>query len=73
MAHSATLPILLKQLNLSTMTGRWEDYLAQATLKGWNPAQYLAALCEEEPAVQSPCCRLFQRIKTPCGQDLVIL
>lgn len=48
MVHAATLPVLLKQLNLSTMAGLWENYLDQAIQRGWNPAQYLAALCEEE-------------------------
>lgn len=44
----ATLPVLLKQLNLSTMVGLWEEYLDQANQRGWNSEQYLAALCEEE-------------------------
>lgn len=48
MSHLSTLPILLKQLKLSSMAALWESYLDQATQKGWNPAQYLAALCEEE-------------------------
>ena len=48
MVHVATLPVLLKQLNLSTMAGLWEEYLDQASQRGWNSAQYLAALCEEE-------------------------
>lgn len=48
MAHRATLPVLLKQLKLSTMAALWEGYLGQATQKRWDPAQYLSALCEEE-------------------------
>jgi DNA replication protein DnaC len=48
MSHLSTLPILLKQLKLSSMAALWESYLDQATQKDWNPAQYLAALCEEE-------------------------
>ena len=47
MSHSATLPVLLKQLKLSTIAARWEKYLEYAEQRGWNPAQYLAALCEE--------------------------
>ena len=72
MAHSATLPILLKQLNLSTMTGLWEDYLAQATLKGWNPAQYLAALCEEEvnQRYSRRVAGIFKESKLPVGKTL---
>ena len=48
MAHSATLPVLLKELKLSTMAALWETYLDRSEKMGWNPAQYLAALCEEE-------------------------
>jgi len=48
MANRETLPILLKQLKLSTMATLWETYLDLAEKKGWNSAQYLAALCEEE-------------------------
>ena len=29
MSHSATLPILLKQLKLSTMAALWENYLGK--------------------------------------------
>jgi len=48
MTHNSTLPILLKQLKLSTMGLMWEEYLAKATTNNWDPATYLAALCEEE-------------------------
>ncbi len=48
MTQVATLPILLKQLKLSTMASLWEDYLIQAEAKGWDATQYLVALCEEE-------------------------
>lgn len=48
MSHAATLPVLLKQLKLSSIAAHWEGYLKHANQKGWSPAQYLAALCEEE-------------------------
>lgn len=48
MANRETLPILLKQLKLSTMATLWETYLDLAEKKGWDSTQYLAALCEEE-------------------------
>ncbi|MDP1526371.1 MAG: IS21-like element helper ATPase IstB [Rhodocyclaceae bacterium] len=72
MAHGATLSILLKQLNLSTMTGLWEDYLDQAILKGWNPAQYLAALCEEEvnQRYSRRIAGFFKESKLPVGKTL---
>ena len=48
MAHSATLPVLLKQLNLSTMGRLWEPFLLRAQEELWTPGDYLAALCEHE-------------------------
>jgi len=48
MAHSATLPVLLRQLRLSTMARVWEPLLLRAEEERWDPAQYLAALCEHE-------------------------
>jgi DNA replication protein DnaC len=50
MPHTATLPLLLKQLKLSTMARHWEALLPQAREKGWNGAEYLAVLCEQELA-----------------------
>jgi DNA replication protein DnaC len=48
MASSETLPVLLRQLRLSTMAQLWEPLLIRAEEECWNPAQYLAALCEQE-------------------------
>ena len=48
MARSETLPVLLKQLRLSTMAQLWETFLTRAAEENWDPAQYLAALCEHE-------------------------
>ncbi|MBT8051741.1 MAG: IS21-like element helper ATPase IstB [Gammaproteobacteria bacterium] len=50
MPHTATLPLLLKQLKLTTMGRHWEHLLQQAEQDGWNGAEYLAALCELELA-----------------------
>ncbi len=50
MPDTATLPLLLKQLNLSSTARHREEFLGQAGQKGWNGAQYLAALCEQELA-----------------------
>ena len=50
MAHIATLPLLLKQLKLTTMGRHWERLLEQAEQDGWNGAEYLTALCELELA-----------------------
>jgi DNA replication protein DnaC len=50
MPHTATLPLLLKQRKLAAMARHWERLLHQATEEGWNPGEYLAALCEQELA-----------------------
>lgn len=72
MSHCATLPVLLKQLKLSTVASLWEDYLMQAENKGWNPAQYLAALCEEElnQRYSRRIARYFKESKLPVGKTL---
>jgi len=48
MADVATLPLLLKQLRLTTMGRLWEDLAQRAEAGRWTLGQYLAALCEEE-------------------------
>jgi DNA replication protein DnaC len=72
MSHCATLPVLLKQLKLSTMVALWENYLGQAKERGWNPAQYLAALCEEEinQRYSRRIGRHFKESKLPGGKSL---
>ncbi len=72
MAHCATLPILLKQLKLSTMAAFWEEYLDKAANQGWDAAQYLAALCEEELNQRNSnrIARYFKESKLPVGKSL---
>lgn len=72
MAHCATLPILLKQLKLSTMAALWENYLEQAAKRGWDPAQYLAVLCEEEvnQRYSRRIAGYFKESKLPVGKTL---
>lgn len=72
MSHCATLPILLKQLKLSSMAALWESYLERAEERGWNPAQYLAALCEEEinQRYSRRIARYFKESKLPVGKTL---
>jgi DNA replication protein DnaC len=48
MTSTETLPVLLRQLRLSTMAQLWEPLLIRAEKERWNPAQYLAVLCEQE-------------------------
>ena len=48
MASSETLPVLLKQLRLSTMARLWEPLYLRSQEEQWSSTQYLAALCEQE-------------------------
>ena len=72
MSHCATLPVLLKQLKLSTIASLWEEYLHQAENKDWNPGQYLAALCEEEinQRYSRRIGRYLKESKLPVGKTL---
>jgi DNA replication protein DnaC len=50
MVQTATLPLMLKQLRLSSIARHWQAWLATAERNGWDSAQYLSALCERELA-----------------------
>jgi DNA replication protein DnaC len=50
MVQIATLPLMLKQLRLSSIARHWQALLGQAERNGWDSAQYLTALCEHELA-----------------------
>jgi len=50
MVQIATLPLMLKQLRLSSIARHWQALLGKAERNGWDSAQYLAALCEQELA-----------------------
>lgn len=54
------------------MAGLWENYLDQAIQRGWNPAQYLAALCEEEvnQRYSRRIAGYFKEAKLPVGKTL---
>ncbi len=72
MPHTATLPLLLKQLRLASMGRHWEDLLQQAEHKGWNAAQYLGALCEQELADRHSrrITRFTKESRLPVGKTL---
>ncbi len=44
----AVLPLMLKELHLSTFKSFWEDLGRQSDTDGWGSARYLATLCEHE-------------------------
>ena len=50
MVQIATLPLMLKQLRLSSIARHWQALLGKAERNGWDSAQYLTALCEQELA-----------------------
>ena len=50
MVHTATIPLMLKQLRLTCIARHWQDLLGKTEHNGWNSGQYLAALCEHELA-----------------------
>nr|HID12282.1 AAA family ATPase [Anaerolineae bacterium] len=50
MPTTANVPLLLKQLRLTSMGRHWEGLLQQSQDRGWDAGQYLAALCEQELA-----------------------
>lgn len=50
MVQSATLPLMLKQLRLSSIARHWQGFLDKAQRNDWDSAQYLSALCEQELA-----------------------
>jgi two-component sensor histidine kinase len=47
MVQTATLPLMLKQLRLSSIARHWQALLGKAERNGWDSAQYLSALCEQ--------------------------
>ena len=50
MIQTATLPLMLKQLRLSSIARHWQAFLGKAERNGWDSAHYLTALCEQELA-----------------------
>jgi DNA replication protein DnaC len=72
MTHSATLPILLKQLHLTTMVRHWETLLMKAGQEHWSPDQYLTTLCEQEltERYSRRIDRLTRESRLPAGKTL---
>ncbi|MBN9344201.1 MAG: AAA family ATPase [Caedibacter sp. 38-128] len=48
MHNQATLPLLLKQLHLSSMYSQWEEVSLQAQQEKWDYAEYLTVLANRE-------------------------
>lgn len=72
MTHSATLPLLLRQLRLPTMAACWQELQIQAQDHHWSMPQTLATLCEYELAERERR-RLARHLKDahlPAGKTL---
>ena len=61
MINSATLPFLLKQLQLKTMQTSWEEMSMQAEKLHWTYPVYLTALCDNLSHHQPEDIRSFRR------------
>lgn len=72
MADATTLPVLLRQLKLSTMAGCWQEISERAQTQNWGLGQTLAALCEYELAERERrrLARYLQQARLPTGKTL---
>ena len=70
--HEATLPLLLKQLNLSNFYQNWQDFADDAIDKGWSHSEYLKHLAASEVAMrqQKRIQRYLKEAKLPPGKTL---
>lgn len=70
--HEETLPLLLKQLGLSTFYTNWQETAEQAQQEGWSYGHYLKALSDAEAAnrTQRRIQRHIKEAKLPPGKTL---
>jgi DNA replication protein DnaC len=74
-SEKAKIPLMLKQLHLSTMAALWEEISQQADVEGWGSAKALSILCENEILQRSNrrMSRHFKESCLPCGKTLANL
>lgn len=72
MANVQSLPLLLKELRLSTMNKHWQAVSEKATKEAWEPEQYLVELCELEAnnRYENKLKRLLKESQLPVGKQL---
>lgn len=72
MPTTANVPLLLKQLRLTSMGRHWEPLLQQSQDRGWDAGQTLAALCEQELADRDSrrVARYTKESQLPAGKTL---
>jgi len=72
MKEGSTLPLLLKELRLPTISALWKPLGKEALEQGWSFVRYLTALCEHEIAdrVKRRLSRHMQQSQLPRGKSL---
>jgi len=72
MANIQSLPLLLKELRLSAMGKTWQLLSEKCIKEAWEPAQFLAELCEIETnhRYENRLKRLLKESQLPIGKQL---
>ncbi len=72
MANIQSLPLLLKELRLSAMGKTWQSLSEKSIKEAWEPAQFLAELCELETnhRYENRLKRLLKENQLPIGKQL---
>lgn len=72
MANIQSLPILLKELRLTAMAKSWPELAEKSIKEAWEPAQFLAELCELETnhRYENRLKRLLKESQLPTGKQL---
>ncbi len=72
MANPQSLPILLKELRLTTMLNAWPELSKKAVSEQWEPELFLAELCELEAnhRFENKLKRLLRESQLPIGKQL---
>ena len=72
MANVQSLPILLKELRLSTVAKSWQTLAHKAQIESWTHEEYLAQLCDLEATERhnNKLKRLLKESQLPSGKQL---
>lgn len=72
MANIQSLPLLLKELRLTAIAKSWSNLADKSIKEAWEPAQFLAELCELETnhRYESRLKRLLKESQLPTGKQL---
>ncbi len=72
MANIQSLPLLLKELRLTEIGNTWQQLSDKAMREAWEPAQFLAELCELETnhRYENRLKRLLKESQLPVGKQL---